>query len=104
MKTKAPFTRKRFRPNTQTFLYGCTFRLHENGENAGKRFHFENAIQSGNFENATKETQCKCCVNAENANAEMLIYQAWSTTKVGVDSEKPLRKEARALRVVVMLF
>ena len=61
------------------------------------------------FENATKETQCKCRVNAENvnaenANAETVIYQAWSTTKVGVDSEKPHRNEARALRVVVMLF
>ena len=61
------------------------------------------------WENATNEKQYKCRVNAENvnaenANAETLIYQAWSVTKVGVDSEKPQRKDARALRVVVMLF
>ena len=48
------------------------------------------------FENATKEMLCKCQVNAENihvnaenANAETIFYQAWSTTKVGVDPEKP---------------
>ena len=41
---------------TETFstenanFYGYTFHLHENAnENAWKRFHFENTIQSGNF-------------------------------------------------------
>ena len=38
--------------------------------------------------------QCKCCVNTENVNAENInsetvINQVWSTTKVGVGSEKP---------------
>ena len=47
---------------------------------------------------------CNENVNAENANAETVIYQAWSTTRVGVDSEKPRRKEGRVLRVVVTLF
>ena len=46
------------------------------------------------FETATKETLCKCRVNAENvkgqnANAETVFYQAWSMTKVDVDSGKP---------------
>ena len=46
------------------------------------------------LENATKETLCKCCVdaenvNAENPNAESVFYQVWCTTKVGVNSEKP---------------
>ena len=55
------------------------------------------------FETATKETHFKCCVNAENVNAEnvnaenvnaenakaeTILYQARSTTKVDVDSEK----------------
>ena len=101
--TKATFTRKRFRPNTQTFLYGSTFRLHENGENAHKNvFTSKTLSKVETFENATKEMQCKCRVNAENVNAETVIYQAWSTTKVGVDSEKPRRKEACALRVVTL--
>ena len=41
------------------------------------------------FEKATKETLCKCRVNAKNTNAETVFYQAWSTTKVGADSGKP---------------
>ena len=46
------------------------------------------------FKNATKETLCKCRINAENintknTNAETVFCLAWSMTKVGVDSEKP---------------
>ena len=46
------------------------------------------------FEKATNETLCKCHVNsknvnAESTNAETIFYQAWSVTKVGVDSGKP---------------
>ena len=46
------------------------------------------------FKNATKETLCKCRINAENvkaknANSETVFCQGYSTTKVGVDSEKP---------------
>ena len=41
-----------------------------------------------------KTQQTKRSVNAENANAEKcnaekVFYQAWSNTKVGVDSAKP---------------
>ena len=43
-------------------------------------------------------------VNAENANAENIFYQAWSKIKVGVNPESHGRKEACAFRVVVMLF
>ena len=60
---KAPFTRKRFWLKKQTFPYGYMFRLHENSENANKNarkcFHFENAIQSGNFWKRNNETQRK---------------------------------------------
>ena len=49
-----PFIHKFFQLKMQTFLYKCMFCLHENGENvhknARKHFHFENAIQSGNFQ------------------------------------------------------
>ena len=51
------------------------------------------------FKNTTKETLCRCSVNAENvkaenantenANTETVFYQVWSTMKVGVDSGKP---------------
>ena len=56
----------------------------------------------------SKMQQNKCSVNdknvnAENANAENVFYQAWSTTNVGVNPECHDRKEACALRVVVML-
>ena len=40
------------------------------------------------FENATKKTLCKCHINTENVNAEMVLCQTWSMTKMGVDSEK----------------
>ena len=85
------------------FVYTKTVKTHENV------FTSKTLSKVETFENATKETQCKCRVNAENinaenTNAETVIYQVWSTAKVGVDSEKPRRKEAHALRVVITLF
>ena len=61
------------------------------------------------FENTTSKTQCKRRVNvenvnAENTNAENVFYQVWSTTKVGVDSEKSWQKKTRAPGAIVMLF
>ena len=46
-----------------------------------------------------KTQQTKRSVNAENANvekrnAEKVFYQAWSSTKVGVDSAKPSQKRS----------
>ena len=90
----ALFIWKRFQLKTQTF-YKCTFLVHENGKNVQENvFTSKTLCEVETFENAAKETQCKCRVNAknmnaENTNAETVFYQAWSTTKVGVDSEKP---------------
>ena len=89
------------------FVYMKTVKVHtKTHENV---FTSKTLSKVETFENATKEMQCICRVNAENvntesANTETVIYQAWSKTKVGVDSETPRRKEARALHVVVMLF
>ena len=45
----------------------------------------------------SKTQQKKCSVNNETVNSESVLYQAWSTTKVGVDSEKTMVKKPMLL-------
>ena len=62
-----PVTRKRFRLKTLTFLYGYTFRLHENGKNVHENVLTSKMLLKGEtFENARNEKQCKRLVNVEN--------------------------------------
>ena len=64
---KATFAQKRFWLKMQTFLYRCTFCVHENSESA------------------TNKTQAKCSVNAEN-----VFYQACCMRKSRCGLGKPL--------------
>ena len=48
--------------------------------------------------------QTKRSVNVENANAVNLLYHALSTTKLGVDSEKPWQKRSPCSSVFVLLL
>ena len=57
---KALFTRKSFRMKTQNLLIDTRFVYTKTVKMRPKIFHFENAIQSGNFRKHNKETQCKC--------------------------------------------
>ena len=69
------FTRKCERKRTKTFSLRKRYPK-------WKLLKTQQTKRSVNAENA----------NVENANAEKVFYQAWSNTKVGVDSEKPWQK------------
>ena len=90
-----------FSTKMQTFHYGYTFSLHENGENVRQNIFASKALSKvETFGNATKQTPCnKENVNAENANAEIGFYQEWFTTKAGVDSEETMVEKKLVLLV-----
>ena len=86
----APFARKRFWLRTQTFLYryvSFTRKWWKRMKmfSLQKRYPKWKLLKMQQMKhNVSAEN-----VNAKNANAENLFYLVWSTTKVGVDSEKP---------------
>ena len=61
------------------------------------------------FENAAKEMLCKCRSNAEsvsteNANAETVLYLAWSTTRVGGFRKTKVEKKLVLFMLLLCCF